>query len=157
MTIRESTESKTFQANGRRHEVYTRSFRFEILHSSSPVEKIADVDHVNGSNGKCHSKPGLDSDKKISPLATLGSSFEPLNVKKFDVAITVDPLYHQTSLLFDEGGIKCLLMNNLGTYGGCCLLFDSSEVPGKYKSYSHQIDTSDRIDLSFAKESIERW
>ncbi|XP_054819889.1 condensin complex subunit 2-like isoform X2 [Prosopis cineraria] len=115
-----------------------------------------EVDHINGSKGKCHSQPGSDSDKKLSPLATLESSFEPLNVKKFDVAFMVDPLYHQTSLLFDEGEVKGLLLNNLGIYGGCCVLFDSFDVPGKYKSYLNHIDTSEKIDLSFAEESIEQ-
>ncbi|XP_054790055.1 condensin complex subunit 2-like [Prosopis cineraria] len=123
---------------------------------SQAIYITTEVDHINGSKGKCHSQPGSDSDKKLSPLATLESSFEPLNVKKFDVAFMVDPLYHQTSLLLDEGGVKGLLLNNLGIYGGCCVLFDSFDVPGKYKSYLNHIDTSDKIDLSFAEESIEQ-
>lgn len=67
------------------------------------------------------------------------------------VAFSVDPLYHQTSAQFDEGGAKGLLLNNLGVYGGCRVLFDSFEVPGKCKSCSSQNDTSDMVDLSFAK------
>jgi len=69
----------------------------------------------------------------------------------FLVAFSVDPLYHQTSAQFDEGGAKGLLLNNLGVYGGCRVLFDSFEVPGKCKSCSSQNDTSDMVDLSFAK------
>lgn len=116
----------------------------------------------------------------MSPLSTLESSFEALNVKKFDgdytffpnlittldmrckgkiynvvlflfsVAFAVDPLYHQTSAQFDEGGARGLLMNNLGVYGRCRVLFDSSEVPGKCISSENQHDKSDTIDLSFA-------
>ncbi|MBA0704714.1 hypothetical protein Golax_016954 [Gossypium laxum] len=82
----------------------------------------------------------------MSPLSTLESSFEALNVKKFDV----DPLYHQTSAQFDEGGAKGLLLNNLGVYAGCRVLFDSFEVPGKEIPSSNQHDISETIDLSFA-------
>ncbi|KAK3008255.1 hypothetical protein RJ639_014203 [Escallonia herrerae] len=93
--------------------------------------------------------------KKLSPLATLESSFESLNVKKFDVAFAVDPLYHQTSAQFDEGGAKGLLLNNLGVYGGCRVLFDSLEVPGKCMSCASQKDKAETIDISFARECIE--
>lgn len=63
----------------------------------------------------------------------------------------MDPLYHQTSAQFDEGGAKGLLLNNLGVYAGCRVLFDSFEVPGKEIPCSHQYDVSETIDLSFAE------
>lgn len=63
----------------------------------------------------------------------------------------VDPLYHQTSAQFDEGGAKGLLLNNLGIYGGCQVLFDSSEVPAKCRSCSLQDNALNLIDLSFEK------
>ncbi|KAL5735868.1 hypothetical protein ACOSQ2_030656 [Xanthoceras sorbifolium] len=103
----------------------------------------------NGQDGGYSKK---ESERKISPLSTLESSFEALNVKKFDVAFAVDPLYHQTSAQFDEGGAKGLLLNNLGVYGGCRVLFDSFEVPGKCNSYPLQNNTSDMIDISFITE-----
>ncbi|TYH63864.1 hypothetical protein ES332_D07G225300v1 [Gossypium tomentosum] len=93
---------------------------------------------------------------QMSPLSTLESSFEALNVKKFDVAFAVDPVYHQTSAQFDEGGAKGLLLNNLGVYAGCRVLFDSFEVPGKEIPSSNQHDISETIDLSFAGEYLER-
>ncbi|KAK9924503.1 hypothetical protein M0R45_032869 [Rubus argutus] len=95
-------------------------------------------------------------ERKMSPLSTLESSFEALNVKKFDVAFAVDPLYHQTSAQFDEGGARGLLMNNLGVYGRCRVLFDSWEVPGKCISCDNEHDKSDTIDLSFASEYVEQ-
>ncbi|CAN6445668.1 unnamed protein product [Victoria cruziana] len=96
-----------------------------------------------------------EMEKKASPLSTLESSFEALNVKKFDVAFTVDPLYHQTSAQFDEGGARGLLLNNLGVYGGCRVLFDSTEVPGK--SIPEKINTSlETIDISFARDCVEK-
>lgn len=69
----------------------------------------------------------------------------------FLVAFAVDPLYHQTSAQFDEGGAKGLLLNNLGVYAGCSVLFDSLEVPGKDVSFENQNYESATIDLSFAR------
>ena len=63
----------------------------------------------------------------------------------------MDPLYRQTTAQFDEGGAKGLLMNNLGVYGGCRVLFDSQEVPAKCMTSQNQHDISDTIDLSFAR------
>jgi condensin complex subunit 2 len=119
----------------------------------------------------------------IPPLATLESYFEALNVKKFDgenmsftvlvsivrfaiqftmmmfgcfsVAFAVDPLYHQTSAQFNEGGAKGLLLNNLGVYGGCRVLFDSQEVPVKCLSCENQHEGLDTIDLSFARGLLD--
>jgi len=44
------------------------------------------------------------------------------------VAFTVDPLFQQTSMQFDEGGAKGLLLNTLSVYQGCEIMFDSWEV-----------------------------
>ncbi|KAF7805780.1 condensin complex subunit 2 [Senna tora] len=97
-----------------------------------------------------------DMDKKLSPLSTLESSFEVLNVKKFDAAFAVDPLYHQTSAQFDEGGARGLLMTNLSVYGKCMVLFDSQEVPAKCMTSENQDDISDTIDLSSIRECVEQ-
>jgi hypothetical protein len=43
---------------------------------------------------------------ELNPEATLEASLEALNVKKFDLAFTVDPLFQKTSAQFDEGGAK---------------------------------------------------
>ncbi|KAM1767703.1 hypothetical protein ACFX12_045765 [Malus domestica] len=119
-------------------------------------EQDTSAEDANADNGKDAANSKHETQKKISPLSTLESSFEALNVKKFDVAFAVDPLYHQTSAQFDEGGAKGLLMNNLGVYGGCRVLFDSSEVPGKCIASDNQLDKSDTIDLSFASEYVEQ-
>jgi len=66
------------------------------------------------------------------------------------VAFAVDPLYHQTTAQFDEGGAKGLLLNNLGVYGGCRVLFDSQEVPAKCMPSSTDNNSADLIDISFA-------
>lgn len=69
----------------------------------------------------------------------------------FSAAFAVDPLYHQTSAQFDEGGAKGLLLNNLGVHAGCQVLFDSQEIPGKGMSCASHHSMSDTIDLSFAR------
>ncbi|KZV17727.1 condensin complex subunit 2 [Dorcoceras hygrometricum] len=97
-----------------------------------------------------------DQRRKLSPLSTLEPSFNAINVKKFDVAFVVDPLYHQTSAQFDEGGAKGLLLNNLGVYADCRVLFDSMEVPGKCMSTLSQCEGTETIDLSFARDCIEQ-
>ncbi|XP_068666987.1 condensin complex subunit 2-like isoform X2 [Aristolochia californica] len=96
------------------------------------------------------------TEKKVCPLSTLESSFEALNVKKFDVAFAVDPLYHQMSAQFDEGGARGLLLNNLGVYGGCRILFDSLEMPGKSMPCATDSEKPDVIDISFARECVEQ-
>ncbi|XVF77380.1 hypothetical protein PTKIN_Ptkin14bG0038400 [Pterospermum kingtungense] len=119
-------------------------------------DAIVEGDNINGREERSHAHNKEESERKISPISTLESSFEALNVRKFDVAFAVDPLYHQTSAQFDEGGAKGLLLNNLGVYEGCRVLFDSFEVPGKCKSGSVQNNILEMIDISFAKESIEK-
>src|SRR5438105_10468784 len=69
-------------------------------------------------------------------------------------AFTVDPLYHQTTAQFDEGGAKGLLLYNLGVYGSCRVLFDSFEAPDKCILVDTQTEKSEVIDLSFAKGNI---
>ncbi|XP_059662453.1 condensin complex subunit 2-like isoform X2 [Cornus florida] len=117
-------------------------------------ETVVEGDSINNGQDEGGSKNGLD--RKISPLSTLEPSYEALNVKKFEVAFAVDPLYRQTSAQFDEGGAKGLLLNNLGIYGGCRVLFDSLEVPNNCVSCVFQNDTSDTIDIFFAREYIEQ-
>ncbi|XP_073058220.1 condensin complex subunit 2-like isoform X1 [Primulina eburnea] len=115
-----------------------------------PILEDADISNEQEENDK------KEQGRKLSPLSTLEPSFNAINVKKFDVAFVVDPLYHQTSAQFDEGGAKGLLLNNLGVYADCRVLFDSLEVPGKCMSTLSQSEGGEKIDLSFARECIEQ-
>ncbi|XP_065016320.1 condensin complex subunit 2-like isoform X1 [Musa acuminata AAA Group] len=117
-------------------------------------DNMETVDNIDTAQADGLSKKDLE--RKMSPLLTLESSFDALNLKKFDVAFVVDPLYHQTSAQFDEGGAKGLLLNNLGVYGGCRVLFDSFEYPEKCMSSGIENDQPEFIDLSFAKDYIEK-
>ncbi|XP_058734894.1 condensin complex subunit 2-like [Vicia villosa] len=118
------------------------------------AEPDTSLESINVESGQKGSRK--ETDRKLSPLSTLESSFEALNVKKFDAAFVVDPLYRQTTAKFDEGGAKGLLMNNLGVYGGCRMLFDSQEVPAKCMKRQNEPDTSNSIDISFAKDCVEQ-
>ncbi|GAB2217055.1 hypothetical protein Droror1_Dr00000213, partial [Drosera rotundifolia] len=120
--------------------------------------------------------------KKMSPFVTLEPAFETLNGKKFDGRILKTPwlllkyyqyynliyrflklhllwihftIKHLLSLMKAEP-IKGLLLNNLRVYGGCRVLFDSSEIPEKCISSSTQPDVDDLIDLTFAKDYVEQ-
>ncbi|XP_073296850.1 condensin complex subunit 2-like [Primulina huaijiensis] len=114
------------------------------------------VDDANINNEQEENDSKKEQGRKLSPLSTLEPSFNAINVKKFDVAFVVDPLYHQTSAQFDEGGVKGLLLNNLGVYADCRVLFDSMEVPGKCMSTTSQCEGGETVDLSFARECIEQ-
>ncbi|KZT51935.1 barren [Calocera cornea HHB12733] len=58
---------------------------------------------------------------------TLAKSYAQLQVKKFDLEFTVDPLFKKTSADFDEGGAMGLLMNHLGVDGSLRIVFDASD------------------------------
>lgn len=74
---------------------------------------------------------------ELHPEATLESSLEALNVKKFDLAFAVDPLFHKTSAQFDAGGAHGLLLNNLSVYQGCNIVFDSMDIPDRAVDSMH--------------------
>ncbi|PHT99106.1 hypothetical protein BC332_31943 [Capsicum chinense] len=70
---------------------------------------------------------------------------------KNSAAFSIDPLHHQTSAPFAEGGAKGLLLNNLGIYGDCYVLFDSFEIPGKSLPEASRDDRIKSIDICCAK------
>ncbi|XP_040380033.1 condensin complex subunit 2 [Oryza brachyantha] len=131
---------------------------YKVLGGINRAGRGDEADSEEGSNPE-HAQEGAgkkDADRRISPTSTLESSFDSLNVKKFDVAFTVDPLYHQTTAQFDEGGAKGLLLYNLGVYDSCRVLFDSFEGADKCILSDMQTEKDEVIDLSFAKEQIEQ-
>ncbi|VAI60947.1 unnamed protein product [Triticum turgidum subsp. durum] len=130
---------------------------YKVLGGINRAGRGEEADLGEGGDAEPAQEEGVnkkDVDRRISPASTLESSFEALNVKKFDAAFTVDPLYHQTTAQFDEGGAKGLLLYNLGVYGSCRVLFDSFETPDK--CILSDPEKAEVIDLSFAKEQIEQ-
>ncbi|KAL9042747.1 MAG: hypothetical protein Q9180_000364 [Flavoplaca navasiana] len=59
--------------------------------------------------------------------ATLASSFASLQLKKFELEFSVDPLFKKASADFDEGGAKGLLLNHLSIDSEGRIVFDSSD------------------------------
>ncbi|KAL4880015.1 condensin complex subunit 2/barren [Aspergillus karnatakaensis] len=67
------------------------------------------------------------SRRKRSHEATLAPSFASLQLKKFELEFSVDPLFKKASADFDEGGAKGLLLNHLSIDGHGRIVFDSSD------------------------------
>lgn len=59
--------------------------------------------------------------------ATLAPSFNSLQLKKFELEFSVDPLFKKASADFDEGGAKGLLLNHLMIDSQGRIVFDSSD------------------------------
>lgn len=70
------------------------------------VEGADDADEDSAGNAKGNKKQRREAAHNADPSSTLEPNFEALNVKKFDLAFAVDPLFHKTSAQFDEGGAK---------------------------------------------------
>ncbi|KAG6102608.1 hypothetical protein E4U30_003826 [Claviceps sp. LM220 group G6] len=65
-----------------------------------------------------------------SSEATLAPSFSSLQLKKFELEFSVDPLFKKASADFDEGGAKGLLLNHLMIDSQGRIVFDSSDDAG---------------------------
>uniref|UniRef100_V5GF01 Condensin complex subunit 2 n=2 Tax=Kalmanozyma brasiliensis (strain GHG001) TaxID=1365824 RepID=V5GF01_KALBG len=75
--------------------------------------------------------PGSSTRKrKRNKEATLAKTFGHIQIKKFELEFTVDPLFKKTSADFDEGGASGLLMNHLGVDSSMAVIFDASDVAG---------------------------
>lgn len=75
--------------------------------------------------------PGSSTRKrKRNKEATLAKTFGNIQIKKFELEFTVDPLFKKTSADFDEGGASGLLMNHLGVDSSMAVIFDASDVAG---------------------------
>jgi condensin complex subunit 2 len=70
------------------------------------------------------------SQAQRSSEATLASSFAALQLKKFELEFSVDPLFKKASADFDEGGAKGLLLNHLAIDSQGRIVFDSSDDAG---------------------------
>nr|ODO04303.1 hypothetical protein L204_00661 [Cryptococcus depauperatus CBS 7855] len=86
--------------------------------------------------------------KTVRSEATLAKSFAPLQVKKFDLEFTVDPLFKKTSADFDEGGAMGLLMNHLGVDGKGRVVFDAGDAGGEDQDDESEDDVvEDEVEL----------
>ena len=113
--------------------VHTETFKMlgGLGRASGPEEEGQTGELGDGGVGQASPSKRKRRAGELNPESTLESSLESLNVKKFDLAFAVDPLFHKTSAQFDEGGAHGLLLNNLSVYQGCSIVFDSMDVPDR--------------------------
>lgn len=139
--------------------VHTETFKIlgGLGRASGPVED-AEGDLGDGGVGE-NASPSKRKRRgqALNPEATLEPSLDALNIKKFDLAFAVDPLFHKTSAQFDEGGAKGLLLNNLSVYRGCELVFDSMDVPEAALDETEGANTTSaaRLDLDVVRQQVD--
>lgn len=85
--------------------------------------------------------------------ATLAKSFSQLQVKRFDLEFTVDPLFKKTSADFDEDGAGGLLMNHLHVDDQMKVVFDASDAAATTEEDVDAQDPSDRV----ITEELDSW
>ncbi|KAL8857058.1 MAG: hypothetical protein Q9178_006350 [Gyalolechia marmorata] len=78
-------------------------------------------DNEDGTKKRQRKKPERASE------VTLAASFASLQLKKFELEFSVDPLFKKASADFDEGGAKGLLLNHLSIDSDGRIVFDSSD------------------------------
>ncbi|KTW31394.1 hypothetical protein T552_00039 [Pneumocystis carinii B80] len=85
--------------------------------------------------------------------ATLVKDFSALQIKKFDLEFSVDPLFKKVSADFDEGGAKGLLLNHLFIDRQGRIVFDTDDaIPDEIDSISNE--NIEDIDLSSLQEKF---
>ena len=77
--------------------------------------------------------------------ATLVPSFASLQLKKFELEFSVDPLFKKASADFDEGGAKGLLLNHLAIDAHGRIVFDSSDDAGDATAEDNNRRESDEL------------
>lgn len=84
--------------------------------------------------------------------ATLAKSFAQLQVKRFDLEFSVDPLFKKTSADFDEDGAGGLLMNHLHVDDHMKVVFDASDVAATTEADDHDMDQNNSTDAVSANQ-----
>ena len=92
--------------------------------------------------------------------ATLAPSFNSLQLKKFELEFSVDPLFKKASADFDEGGAKGLLLNHLMIDSQGRIVFDSSDdsvdeaATGKKQDEQGEKEEQEEVENEAEGESI---
>ncbi|EMR08860.1 hypothetical protein PNEG_02646 [Pneumocystis murina B123] len=85
--------------------------------------------------------------------ATLVKDFSALQIKKFDLEFSVNPLFKKVSADFDEGGAKGLLLNHLFIDRQGRIIFDADDaIPDEIESISNE--NIEDIDLNSLQEKF---
>ncbi|KAG5437526.1 hypothetical protein PCANB_000954 [Pneumocystis canis] len=86
--------------------------------------------------------------------ATLVKDFSVLQVKKFDLEFSVNPLFKKILADFDEGGAKGLLLNHLFIDRQGRIIFDADDAISDEIDPVHNNENTDDIDLSALYEKF---
>ena len=111
--------------------VYTETFKLMGgLNRSSKRDGQGEEEEDGEADATEDGAPKQKKEKVNKRVATAFLESNPANLclKKLEMSFDVDPLFHQTSAKFDEGGAKGLLLHNLPVQHGCALVFDSSDA-----------------------------
>ncbi|KAI4119783.1 MAG: hypothetical protein LQ345_000342 [Seirophora villosa] len=105
-----------------------------LADSGNKKGRKADAEGEAGDDAEEDGEDGEDGAKKRQKKkpqraseATLAPSFASLQLKKFELEFSVDPLFKKASADFDEGGAKGLLLNHLSIDAEGRIVFDSSD------------------------------
>lgn len=123
--------------------------------ADSRDRKAADA-NAEEENGEDEEEEGGDRSSRRTKRkariheATLASSFASLQLKKFELEFSVDPLFKKASADFDEGGAKGLLLNHLSIDGQGRIVFDSSDetAEGNSKEADNERQSSAEVEQS---------
>ncbi|GAQ79827.1 Chromosome condensation complex Condensin subunit H [Klebsormidium nitens] len=126
------------------------------LNRTTAEQADTDAEGGDADGGEDEERQGEARKERKGHSATLEPTLEALNLKKFDTAFAVDPLFHQTSAQFDEGGAKGLLLNNLSVFRGCEIVFDSGDIPDRGSAKPGPNPGSDKwANLTFLQDRIQ--
>jgi len=87
--------------------------------------------------------------------ATLVKDFSAIQIKKFDLEFSVDPLFKKTSADFDEGGAKGLLLNHLSLDKDLRIVFDAGDTVLEEKDAAEQETTQEEIQEDFDLTNLQ--
>ena len=77
-----------------------------------------------------------------------------MQVKKFDLEFTVDPLFKKTCADFDEGGAMGLLMNHLSVDGKGRVVFDAGDAVVDEEQEAEEQEEDELVDLTKLRGEI---
>ncbi|KAL8938881.1 MAG: hypothetical protein Q9211_002998 [Gyalolechia sp. 1 TL-2023] len=86
-----------------------------------------DMEDEEGEEGEEGFKKRQRRKPQRASEVTLAPSFASIQLKKFELEFSVDPLFKKASADFDEGGAKGLLLNHLSIDAEGRIVFDSSD------------------------------
>ncbi|KAL8874099.1 MAG: hypothetical protein Q9174_000535 [Haloplaca sp. 1 TL-2023] len=88
--------------------------------------------------------------------ATLAPSFASLQLKKFELEFSVDPLFKKASADFDEGGAKGLLLNHLSIDSEGRIVFDSSDDANDATAAAEDTSTENSSEADLKNDAEKR-